>query len=140
VAYRIRKALVEDIPELKLIRGSVTDNILVTSLTDTDYEQAITEAGCGWVAESEGRIVGFSMAKTDDSIWALFVLPDFEGHGIGRHLLEIATEWCVARGARRVWLCTGPGTRAERMYRSLGWQRGGREANGDVRYYLDTGE
>ncbi len=135
-----RVATPADVPELKLIHGSVTENILVTRLTDTGWEQAITEAGCGWVAESEGRIVGFSMAKTDDSIWALFVLPDFERNGIGRRLLDLATEWRVARGACRVWLCTGPGTRAERMYRSLGWQQGGPEANGDVRYYLDKGD
>jgi ribosomal protein S18 acetylase RimI-like enzyme len=45
----------------------------------------------GWVVEEDDRVVGFSIADAPTrSIWALFVLPGYEGRGYGRRLLDEA--------------------------------------------------
>lgn len=46
-----------------------------------------------FVAEEAGRVVGFSAAWVRDDVWflsALFVLPERQGRGIGKRLLEHA--------------------------------------------------
>jgi GNAT superfamily N-acetyltransferase len=46
-----------------------------------------------FVAEEEGRVVGFTAAWVRDDVWflsALFVLPERQGRGIGKRLLEHA--------------------------------------------------
>ena len=53
-----------------------------------DHEAAI-ETGNLWVAEFNGKIVGFSQFKAPKGwIKAVFVGPDFLGRGIGRKLVE----------------------------------------------------
>src|SRR5438128_2596177 len=42
-----------------------------------------------FVAEVDGRVVGFTAAFVREDVWffaALFIDPEFQGHGIGRHL------------------------------------------------------
>jgi len=44
-----------------------------------------------WVAEEDGAIVGLSQSLVRDGYWVLSLLataPDFQGHGIGRELIE----------------------------------------------------
>ena len=132
-----RQARVGDIPALARIRAAVTENVLRRRLTMDSLVDSLTTHGRGWVCEWQGDVVGFSIATRDHSIWALFVHPDHEGKGIGRALLFRALEWLRAEGARRVWLGTEPGTRAEQLYRRLGWQSVGAMPGGDVRYELD---
>jgi ribosomal protein S18 acetylase RimI-like enzyme len=48
-----------------------------------------------WVAEVGGRIVGMAMYGIADrvaEVWKLYVLPDFQGQGIGRALLTSVIE------------------------------------------------
>ena len=47
--------------------------------------------GAFWVAEDEGKIVGYSDSFVRGTFWYfawLFVLPGYQGRDIGRHLLE----------------------------------------------------
>jgi GNAT superfamily N-acetyltransferase len=89
------------------------------------------------VAERGGEIVAFSMAdRANASIFGLFVLPDCEGCGLGGRLLGLALQWLWAEGADRVWLTTGPGTRAQRFYERRGWVQVGEEPSGDMRLEL----
>lgn len=75
-----------------------------------------------WVADENGRIVGFSMARhSDGSIFALFTQPGFERRGHGSQLLATATTWLKERGHREAWLSTERGTVAETFYRKRGW-------------------
>ena len=134
VTRRFRTARADDIPRLATIRLAVRENILRSTITQKMYRDALTTHGQGWVCEVENELVGFVIAMRDGSIWALFVLPGFEGRGIGRALLARAMNWLQSEGSRRVWLCTAPGTRAESLYRSLGWRPTGEMPNGDVRY------
>ena len=46
-----------------------------------------------WVAEQDGRVVGFTAALVRGDLWyfaTLFVDPDFQGSGIGQRLFELA--------------------------------------------------
>jgi GNAT superfamily N-acetyltransferase len=75
----------------------------------------------GWVAECDGEVVAISMAeRRNGSIFALFVLPEFEGKGSGTRLLDAAVEWLRQNGIERIWLTTARGTRAARFYRLRG--------------------
>jgi GNAT superfamily N-acetyltransferase len=94
----------------------------------------------GWVAEDAGHIVGFSMADRDtSSIFALFVLPEYERRGLGRRLLAHAVQWLWDQQTDLLWLNTGAGTRAARFYERAGWHLAGTDARGELRFELTRG-
>ena len=121
-----RQAVLEDVLQMTRIRLAVTENVLRDSsrVTRQMYEDFLEKDGRGWVAQVDGETVAFSYAsRLDGSIWALFVAPRFEGLGLGRPLLALATGWLFSLGFTRVTLSTGIGTRAEKFYARLGWRR-----------------
>ena len=133
-----RLATVADVPHIMEIRFAVTENRLsdpgkVSAQLCCDYLDAL---GRGWVCEAAGEIIGFSYAAKNGSIWALFVLPKYEGHGAGSQLLAEAVEWLFAEGHQEIWLSTGTNTRAERFYAAQGWQRGEQKAGDEVVFRL----
>lgn len=134
-----RRATESDIDAIFVVRFAVKENVLsnparVTREMCIDY---LDKLGRGWVCEIEGRVVGFSYAaRADHSIWALFVLPDFEGRGVGKALLNAAVDWLFEIGAERVILSTEANTRADRFYRAQGWTRGEMKDDVEVRYAL----
>lgn len=135
---RIRIAAEADIAEMHRIRLAVRENRLAdpSAVQADDYRRMLAEHGRGWVAETEGRLVGFAVGdRTRGNVWALFVHPEFEGHGAGRMLHDAMMDWFFAQGAGSVWLSTDPGTRAEAFYRAAGWRPAG-EYHGEARYEL----
>ncbi len=83
------------------IRLAVTENVLrdPTRITPQMYADFLEKDGRGWVALVDGEIVAFSYAnKIDGSIWALFVDPRYEGQGLGKQLLSLATAWLFSLG------------------------------------------
>ena len=139
----IREAQLTDIPALMEIRFAVKENVLNNPglVAYADYVDYLTRRGKGWVAEVDGRIVGFAIADLQDhSIWALFVHPDFDRQGLGRALHDTMLNWYFAQSAEPVWLSTAPGTRAEGFYRRAGWRETGRTKSGDVRVEMGAGE
>jgi ribosomal protein S18 acetylase RimI-like enzyme len=49
-----------------------------------------------WVAKEAERIVGFCLAKKEgmqNRIQAIYVLPEYQGTGIGKRLLQTAFDW-----------------------------------------------
>jgi GNAT superfamily N-acetyltransferase len=77
------------------------------------------------VCEQDGQIVGFSMADgSNGEFWVVAVLPDHEGRGIGRHLIERGQKWLHDKGWQEIWLWTSPdtSTRAYKLYTLLGWR------------------
>lgn len=137
---QIRPASVADVPEMHRVRMSVRENQLADPawIQPRDYEAMLTERGRGWVAEADGRIVGFAIGDASRmNVWALFVDPAAEGRGAGRRLHDAMMEWFFsAAGAERVWLSTDPGTRAERFYQAVGWRYAGLDPNGEARYEM----
>lgn len=136
---RIRRATDADIPEMHRIRMSVGENQLADAglVQPEDYRSMLNERGRGWVAEVDARIIGFAIADlARANVWALFVDPASEGCGAGRQLHDTMLEWLFASGVEEVWLGTEPGTRAERFYVAAGWEFGGSNSNGEVRYTM----
>jgi ribosomal protein S18 acetylase RimI-like enzyme len=134
-----REAKVEDIPALSEIRLSVRENALSDprKVTPEMYAAYLGASGKGWLCEVDGEAVGFSVASLGDaSIWALFVKPGYEGRGIGTGLLRLAAGWLFEMGASSISLSTGANTRADRLYESLGWERGEIKPDGEVSYRL----
>jgi GNAT superfamily N-acetyltransferase len=135
----IRKAKVSDIKSINHLRLQVRENVLSDPalVTEDMTRDAITRLGRGWVYEENGVILGFSIALEESrSIWALFVLPEHEGSGIGHQLLNAAVNWHWSRGAERITLGTDPGTRAEQFYRDRGWRAAGIRENGEILFEL----
>ncbi|WP_224997542.1 GNAT family N-acetyltransferase [Cesiribacter sp. SM1] len=136
----IHQATIADYDALHGVRMAVRENKLSdpSKVTFKDYASMLEGQGKGWVCEDDGRIAGFAIADLQTaSIWALFVLPDSEGRGVGKLLHHTMLEWCFEKarlpGLR---LSTDPGTRAEAFYRRAGWQAAGAEANGEIRFVL----
>ena len=91
-----REAVLEDIPQIQIVRNSVKENMLSNPalVTDKDCEEYLMRRGRGWVCEIEDSIAGFSIVDLKDkNIWALFVHPAFEGKGIGKKLHDIMLNW-----------------------------------------------
>jgi ribosomal protein S18 acetylase RimI-like enzyme len=129
-----RRATSADIDRLMEIRAAVRENILSDplSVTRADYDRFVDQARV-WVIEDRDLIVGFSASdERDGTIWALFVDPTREGRGIGSALLDLACHDLRSDGYTRVRLGTDPGTRADRLYRRLGWAEMGRDDSGEV--------
>lgn len=126
-----RRATLADRDAISAIRLSVQENILrdPSRVTEADYRAYIDEIGRGWVAEIEGRIIGFSFANRSGLIWALFLAPGHEGHGTGRALLALCLAWLREQGVAQAFLDTGAGTRAEAFYRRQGWRETARDGS-----------
>jgi GNAT superfamily N-acetyltransferase len=123
-----REATVDDIKEIQVVRNAVKENTLSDPalVSDADVKEFITERGRGWVCETDGKVVGFSIVDMkENNIWALFVHPDYEGKGIGKKLHDMMLDWYFKQTKEKLWLGTEPGTRAEKFYRMQGWKEVG---------------
>ena len=87
-----RKATTDDIPQIQIVRNSVKENQLSDPnlITDELVKKFITERGTGLVCEIDDTIVGFSIVDfIENNVWALFLLPEYEGKGIGKKLHQL---------------------------------------------------
>jgi GNAT superfamily N-acetyltransferase len=136
----LRQATRADIPAMHRIRLAVRENRLTSSvITEENYVPAIEITGPGWVIALNGEIVAFAVGNAaTGNVWALFVDPPYEGRGYGRRLLEAMVSWLFARGLAKLYLSTGPNTRAARFYHAAGWQFRRILDNGEALYELDN--
>jgi GNAT superfamily N-acetyltransferase len=118
-----REAVGEDMPAISRVRFAVRENILTPEqlrargITEESMAASFLTTAKGWVAEYDSEIVGFSIADREEAtVFALFILPEFEGRGIGSRLLNLAVDWLGKNGVARAWLTTGPNTKAARFY------------------------
>ncbi|MEL6674789.1 MAG: GNAT family N-acetyltransferase [Bacteroidota bacterium] len=135
--FLIRPARIQDVTTIQHIRRSVRENRLSDplSVTDADCARMLQLQGEGWVAEAQGQLVGFSIVDYQDhNVWALFLLPEFEGQGIGKALLDQLMRTYFSRHQEALWLSTTPGTRAEGFYRKLGWQEVGPFGEEEIKF------
>jgi GNAT superfamily N-acetyltransferase len=135
----IREAKVEDIAQIQIVRHSVKENILSNPdlVTDEDCVNYITNRGKGWVCEINKEIIGFAIVDLiDHNIWALFLNPNFEKQGIGKKLHDIMLDWYFSKTKIKVWLGTDFNTRAEKFYRSAGWQAVGKNGKNEIKFEM----
>lgn len=123
----IRTAQAADIDGMFHVRISVIENHLSREemqrigITENVVADLIEKSCCAWVATDNEKIIGFSMILPDEGcLFAAFVLPEYEGRGIGRRLVEIA-EKELFRHHEIAWLETDKKSRAAKFYIHLGW-------------------
>ncbi|ELO0988764.1 GNAT family N-acetyltransferase [Citrobacter freundii] len=123
----IRPAQLSDVESIFIVRTSVTENHLSREemremgITESTVSNMIEEGRCAWVATYDNEVVGFSMIlRGKGSLFGLFVLPTYEGRGIGRRLTKIA-EQELFKHHDVAWLETDGNSRAAKFYMQLGW-------------------
>jgi len=134
-----REALPEDIPQIQIVRNAVKENTLSNPdlVTNADCLEYLTQRGKGWVCIDRDIVVGFSIVDLKDhNVWALFLLPEYEGRGIGQQLQELLLHWYFNTTITTLWLGTSPGTRAETFYRKSGWQEVGTHGKGEIKFEM----
>ncbi|KIA79384.1 hypothetical protein QR66_16275 [Chromobacterium piscinae] len=142
--FNIRVANSEDVDDLFVIRTSVKENHLSIAemaevgITHETVPSMLKDPGRGWVAECDGRAVAFSMADAEEAtVFAMFVLPEYEGRGIGRLLMREAEAWLFHdKGCEEIWLSTDsdPQVRSNGFYRHLGWLAAGALDEGQTKF------
>lgn len=90
------------------------------------FEYYVKRGSIFKVAEQDGRIVGYVLAKLENGICHLLsvaVLPEYRGIGIGGALVEKAIEECRKRGAIAAYLEVHvENVIAVHLYRKLGFK------------------
>jgi len=142
----IREAQQGDIPDMFQIRLAVRENAMTLQeleeyfgVTPESIDRFLAEEGRGWMAEESGEAVGFSLgSRKDRSLFALFVLPEFEGRGIGTALMQAAVDWLHGQKLDEITIDTedDPATRANALYRLFGAIRVDSVVPGNFRYRL----
>jgi len=136
---QFRVAVTDDIPQMMVVRLSVTENRLSDSsvITEQDCKNYLQNRGRGWVCEANGKILGFAIVDLPgNNVWALFVDPDSEKKGIGRQLQTLMLDWYFENKDEDIWLSTAKGSRAESFYNSSGWESAGRTKSGDEKFIM----
>jgi len=94
------------------------------------YEGAARGDYQGWVAEQDGRVVGFiftRVAADEMEILNLAISPERRRLGIASKLIERATEQGISAGAARAFLEVRPSNRAAiALYAGCGFSEAGR--------------
>ena len=167
--WTIRRATVDDAEAIETVRvvtwkacyrgylpDAYLDSLTVTASRVEQYRQAIedVESAERVIANSGAEVIGMGFAgppedaELDASVgelYALYVLPGWQGRGVGRALLDRLTAGLRARGysSAILWALRDlPPTR--RFYESNGWAFDGTQATHDwhgpvhlVRYARD---
>lgn len=102
-------------------------------ITESAVTDMIEKSHCAWVAVDDGKVIGFSMILPDEGcLFAVFVLPEYEGRGVGRSLVDLA-EQELFKHHKVVWLETDKNSRAAKFYMRLGWVKKENISESDIR-------
>jgi GNAT superfamily N-acetyltransferase len=131
----LRPAVPGDARECVRIRGLTRENAIDEArlrsagiTVDTWARDIASGALPGVVCEAGGRMVGYCFGdRATGEVVVLALLPEHEGKGLGRALLDAVTGLLRARGHGRLFLgCSpDPACRAYGFYRHLGWRSTG---------------
>jgi GNAT superfamily N-acetyltransferase len=139
----IREAQLEDIETLFNIRTSVIENhqsreeLATLGITPETVAEMLQTDCRAWIAEIDEQPIAFSMANaTEKTIFAMFVLPSFEGRGAGRALMQQAEQGLWFQGVEEIWLLTGNDSnlRAYGFYLHLGWTPVDIQPDGQIKF------
>jgi len=127
----IREIEDKDVPALFPVRIVTKENrmsideLASIGITIESMRAAIRGTHKGWLAEENGRVVGFAMGDSEASeLTVIALLPEYEGKGIGKKLLNNVEQWVHSKGCRSIWLTTDTDTslRAYGFYIKHGWE------------------
>lgn len=133
---KYRKTLSSDFNQCIEIRSKTRQNPIpalqlasygITAETQGPLFNDGTIVGC--VAESDNEIIGFCSGHTlTGELLVLALLPEYEGLGIGKKLLQLVTDLLIEKGFKNLWLAasSNPEIRAHGFYRHLGWEFSGK--------------
>ncbi len=144
---KIRNAVVEDaggIAEVRVVtwrkayQGLLPDSVL-SELTIEESTKSYTDGIAGltperavFVAEVEDphkRVVGYAIcgpvrepgSQSTGEIYALYVLPDYQGQGIGRSMVQAAARWLAGQGFGRMLIFVlRDNAPARKFYKAIG--------------------
>ncbi|MBS0847371.1 GNAT family N-acetyltransferase [Citrobacter sp. JGM124] len=123
----IRPARATDIAAIFTIRTSVKENHLSLvqlaemGITPEQILDMLVTPPCIWVADIDSTTVGFAIISQDEgSLFALFVLPEYQGTGIGKCLMDHA-EAALFEHHSVIWLETDSLSQAAQFYQHRGW-------------------
>lgn len=118
VTYRSARAE-DDIACARIIRDWGAETPWMVPLDDIEPMAAswrdLLASDTAWVAETDGTVTGFCV-REDDNITGLYIAAAARGHGVGRHLLDLAKQ---DRDWITVWAYEA-NTDARRFYRREG--------------------
>lgn len=127
MSINVRTARLSDVGGMFDVRTSVIENHLSREemrqmgITESVVGDMIEKSLCAWVATENNKIIGFSMILPDEGcLFSAFVLPEYEGKGIGRRLVMLA-EQELFQHHEIAWLETDKNSRAAKFYMQLGW-------------------
>ncbi len=131
-----RQAVPEDAEQYIVLRGQTRENAFSREelgklgITAQSWGEGIAKgAFSGHVACVDEKMVGYCFGDSESGeIVVLALLPDYEGKGIGKRLLQMAVDDFKQQGFDKLFLgCSSdPGVRSYGFYRHLGWQPTGK--------------
>jgi len=146
-----RSARPDDIAACIDLRGKTRENsvsverLRALGVTLESWSADVADGSyLGYVCEDAGRMAGYCFGdKTTGEIVVLALLPEWEGKGIGKQLLDKVVRDFIALGHRRLFLgcSSNPKVRSYGFYRYLGWKSTGTfdGANDEVLEFLPSG-
>lgn len=128
----VRDARPEDAAACIDLRGRTRENafsaaqLAALGITAQTWAEGISGGDfIGRVAWDGERVAGYCFADHDSGeVLVLALLPDYEGRGIGRQLLQEVVSLTRDAGHQRLFLaCSAdPRSRSHGFYRRLGWR------------------
>ena len=130
VVMNYREIQQQDMAGIFKVRTSTRENRLTMEelanrgVTPESTMQILQEYAKGWLCEDSEKVLGFTIGDgRTGEVLVLAVLPEAEGKGIGRQLLQLVQSWLFSLGHDELWLMENPdpAIRAYSFYRRLGW-------------------
>lgn len=135
MSVTVRRATADDVDAIASIwhdgwrvahLGRVPTELEQERLGGSWHDEAAARVTCTWVAETEGRVVGF-VTVVDDEIDDIYVAAAVRGAGIATTLLRHGERVVRDAGHPTAWLAVVAGNeRARRFYERHGWHDEGR--------------
>lgn len=117
-----------------------TNSPAAAQWSQSAYENLHSAGEQAWIAEQEGCVTGFFVARAlvgEMEILNLAVAPSARRKGVGRALFGAALSWATSQGATRIFLeVRASNTSAILFYRQEGFRKSGVRN----RYYSDPPE
>lgn len=136
MALELRRATAADIAACVELRGRTRENavsvqrLAAMGITVASWSKDVeTGALVGFVCMDGQTLAGYAFGDSaSGEVVVLALLPPYEGHGLGRRLLQRVVEQLSAAGHERLFLgcSTDPAARSFGFYRHLGWSSTGR--------------